>query len=396
MSYDAQRSTGEVRAMGDRIPLAEPDLSGREWEYVKACLDSGWISSASPFVARFERNVAAICDRRHAVATVNGTAALHLALLAAGVGPGDAVLVSTLTFIAPANAVRYVGARPVFVDAEAATWQMDPRLVERFVAGECDVRAGVVRLRSTGERLKAILPVHVLGHPVDLDPILSAARQFGLFVIEDATESLGAVYRGRQVGALGDLACLSFNGNKVVTTGGGGVVLADRQDWADRMRYFSTQAKTNALEYVHGDVGYNYRLSGLLAAVGCAQLERLDAFLSAKRRIADRYRQELADIRGIDFMPEAAWAKSGYWLSTIVVGDGDSRALLRDLDRQGIETRPLWQPLHLSPAMAPSPRIGGAVAEDLQRRALHLPCSTSLTEKQQSVVIGAIRDYFRR
>jgi perosamine synthetase len=378
-----------------RIPLCIPHLAGNEAAYLEECVRTNWVSSVGPFVDRFETEMAARLGLPHAVATVNGTAALHLALLAAGVRPDDLVLVSTLTFIAPANAIRYVGAWPLFVDADPATWQMDPARVLRFLAEDCVPGQGGLVERAGGRRIGAIVPVHILGHPVDLDPILEAARPHGIPVIEDATESLGAFHRGRAVGTLGDVACLSFNGNKLMTTGGGGMALTRRPDWAHRIRHLATQAKRDRIEFIHDEIGYNYRLTNVAAAIGVAQLERLDELASAKRRIAARYRDACDGIPGLTFMPEAPWADSVHWLSTVLVDPEaygmDRHALGARLAGQGIETRPLWQPLHLSPAHAGAPALGGGVAERLQRNALSLPCSCGLTESDQERVIATLK-----
>jgi perosamine synthetase len=376
------------------VPLCEPALLGNEWAYVRECLDTGWVSSVGGFVDRFERSLAEAAGVRHAVATVNGTAALHIALLVAGVEPDDEVLVSTLSFIAPANAIRYAGAWPVFVDAEPGTWQMDPERVAAFLAEGCVWRDGALRNRTTGRRVRAIIPVHILGHPVDLEPILEAARRYNLAVIEDATESLGATYRGKPVGALGDIACFSFNGNKLITTGGGGMIVTDRAEWASRAKYLTTQAKDDPVEYVHHAVGYNYRLTNVLAAMGVAQMERLDQCIAAKRRIAARYADALAMLPGITPMTSASWAKSVFWLYTVLV-DRDaaglgSRELLAALSQRKVQTRPLWQPLHRSPAHAGSQVLGGQVAERLHRDALSLPCSVGLPAEHQELVIDQL------
>lgn len=376
------------------IPLSVPEIRGNEWKYVKECLDTGWVSSVGPFVDRFERDVAAYLGARHAVATVNGTAALHTALLVAGVEPGDEVLVSTLTFIAPVNAVRYVGAHPVLIDAEPEHWQMDPQKTVEFLRRECERRDGGPRNRATGRRVRAILPVHVLGHPVDMDPILEAAREFGLVVVEDATECLGAKYKGRPAGRLGGIGCFSFNGNKIITTGGGGMIVTDDPGWADRARYLTTQAKNDPVEYVHGEIGYNYRLTNVQAAMGCAQMELLDEYIGVKRRIAAAYDAAFAAEPGIAPMRQAPWAGSIWWMYTIRVDAGrrgeDSRALLRRLAGAGIEARPLWQPAHLSPAHRDAQACGCEVAERLYRDALSLPCSVGLTPAQQERVIREI------
>ena len=378
-----------------RIPLCVPEIAGDEWRYVKDCLDSGWVSSAGTFVERFEADFAARLGAGQAVAMASGTAALHVALLVAGLRPGDEVLVPSLTFIAPANAVRYAGAWPVFVDAEADTWQMDPGRVVDFLERQCEWIGGELRNRATGRRLGALLPVHLLGHPVNMAPIMAAAEQFGLPVVEDAAESLGAAYRGRPVGRLGRIGCFSFNGNKLMTTGGGGMLVTDDPALARRARYLSTTAKDEPLEGVHGAIGYNYRLTNLQAAMGCAQLDRLDHLLGAKRRIAARYGEALAGLPGIGVMPEAAWAESAFWLYSIRVDQEaaglGSRALRDRLARAGIESRCFWQPLHLSPAHAGAPCLGGAVAERLHREILSLPCSCGLTPDDQDRVIAAVK-----
>ena len=325
---------------------------------------------------------------------MNGTAALHIALLVAGIQPDDEVLVSTLTFIAPANAIRYVGAWPVFMDAEPEYWQMDPQKVTDFLEQGCRWMHGELRNRATGRRVRAILPVHILGHPVDMDPIHEAAEKFGLAIIEDATESLGAKYKDRMVGRIGDIGCFSFNGNKLITTGGGGMIVTENEAMARRARYLTTQAKDDPVEFVHGAIGYNYRLTNIQAALGCAQIERINLHIAAKRRIAHRYQEALADLPGITPMPAAPWAESVYWMYTVQVEPElygmDSRALLRSLEAARIQSRPLWQPIHLSKVHAASADADCRVAEALYRRALSLPCSADLTPTDQDRVIGVL------
>jgi perosamine synthetase len=378
-----------------RIPLCVPEIRGNEWTYVKECLDTGWVSSVGSYVDRFESGMARCSGTARAVATVNGTSALHVALLVAGVGPEDEVLVSTLTFIAPANAIRYAGAWPVFIDAEPDYWQMDPAKVKDFLERGCTWSDGCLRNKATGRRVRAIIPVHILGHPVDMDPILELARKFGLVVIEDATESLGARYKDRRVGHLGDAACFSFNGNKLLTTGGGGMIVTDNGAWADKAKYLTTQAKDDPLEYVHNERGFNYRLTNLLAAMGCAQLEKVEEFIEAKRAVAGRYRQALAGVPGIRLMAQAPWAASVFWLYTVLVDAKeygmDSRQLQRRLAAAGIETRPLWQPLHKSPAHRGAFATDCEVADRLHRDGLSLPCSVGLTADDQARVTETIR-----
>ncbi|MDH3593959.1 MAG: LegC family aminotransferase [Rhodospirillales bacterium] len=381
---------------GATIPLSVPEIAGNEWRYIKDCLDSGWVSSVGAFVERFEAEFAARLGAAHAVATINGTAALHVALRTVGLRPEDEVVMPSFTFIAPANAVRYAGAWPVFVDAEPETWQMDPARVVHFLERQCLWTGSGLCNRATGRRIGALLPVHVLGHPVDLAPILAVAERYGLPVVEDVAESLGARYHGQPVGRLGQIACFSFNGNKVMTTGGGGMLVTDDPTLAEQARYLTTTARDDALEGVHGTVGYNYRLTNIQAAMGCAQLERLDALLAAKRRIAARYREALAGLSGVQAMPEADWAESAFWLYSIRLDEEaaglGSRELRARLARAGIETRTFWQPLHLSPAHSSAPCLGGAVAERLHREILSLPCSCGLTPADQDRVIAALRE----
>lgn len=377
------------------IPLSVPELRGNEWRYVKECLDTNFVSSVGPFVNRFEKMMAEVVGTKHAVATVNGTAALHVALRVAGVRAEDEVLVSSLTFIAPANAVRYVGAWPVFIDAEPEHWQMDVDLVAEFLSERCVREGDCLRNRETARRVSAILPVHVLGHPVDMDPLLELAERHGLVVIEDATESLGSTYRGRPTGSIGKLGCFSFNGNKIITTGGGGMITTDDADLAAKARYLTTQAKDDPIEYVHNEVGYNYRLTNVLAAIGCAQLERLPEYVAKKRAIAARYDEALLPLIGLGRLRQAEWARSNEWLYTLTV-DGaalgqDGRAVLRRLGEQGIQARPLWQPLHRSPAHRGAIRAGGEVAERLNREGLSIPCSVGITNEQQERVVECLR-----
>jgi perosamine synthetase len=378
------------------IPLCVPEIAGDEWRNLKACLDGNWVSSAGPQVTAFEDAFAAELGAAHAVAVVNGTSALHIALKVAGVGPGDEVLVSDFTFIAPANAVRYLGAEPVFVDAEPRTWQMDTARAADFLARDCDKTSAGLINRKSGRRVAAVLPVHILGHPVDLSPLLEAAAARGVPVIEDAAESLGARYRGRLVGTFGLAGCFSFNGNKLMTTGGGGMIVTDDPALARRARYLTTQAKEPGEDGRHGEVGYNYRLTSLSAAVGLAQLERLPRLLDAKRRIARVYRAALGDLPGVTTMPEANWAESAYWLYTIRIDAAragtDARTLSKRLAARGIETRGFWQPMHQSAAQAGAEYLGGETSAALWRELLSLPSSCGLDEMVQARVIAALRE----
>ena len=305
------------------------------------------------------------------------------------------VLVSTLTFIAPVNAIRYVGAWPVFVDAEPDYWQMDPVRVIEFLEEGCRSDNGSLYNRRTGRRVTAIVPVHIVGHPVDLDPIVMAAHKFGLKVIEDATKSIGATYKSRPLGSIGDIGCLSFNGNKIITTGGGGMLVTSNEAWAQRAKYLTTQAKDDPIEYIHKEIGYNYRLTNIQAGIGCAQMEQLDAYVAAKREIADRYCSAFCDFPGVVPMRQALWAKSTFWMYTVLINEEqcgiNSRQLLQALAAKKIQCRPLWQPIHQSPAHAPS-RAGRLpiVRTIKQKEALSLPCSVGLSQNAQQRVINQV------
>ncbi len=391
----AERATGRRPVTDSRrvIPSAVPHLAGNEWAYLKECLDTNWVSSAGPFVERFEREVAAWLGVPHAVATVNGTAALHVALLAAGVAPGDEVLVPSFTFIATGNAIAYCGAHPVFMDSEAASWGMDPAKTGDFLARECVVEDGRVVHRATGRTVRALLPVHLYGHPCDVDAFVEIARRYPLALVEDAAEALGAEYRGRRAGADGLLSCLSFNGNKIITAGGGGMVLTRDARLAARVRSLTTQARGDALEFVHEEVGFNYRLSNLHAALGVAQLEQLPGFVASKRATAAFYREALAGVDGVSVFAEAPWARSSCWMPSLLLDERrcpDVRALLRDLNAGGIQARPLWRPLHLQPAFARARSWRVELAPRLWERGLSLPCSVGITAGERQAVVDAL------
>jgi perosamine synthetase len=291
--------------------------------------------------------------------------------------------------------VRYAGGWPVFIDAEPAYWQMDPQKVADFLEHECLWKNGELCNKTTGRRVKAILPVHILGHPCDMDPILDVARKFELAVIDDATESLGAKYKERMVGHLGDIACFSFNGNKVITTGGGGMIVTDNEAWADRARYLTTQAKDDPVEYVHKEIGYNYRLTNVQAAIGCAQMEQLDSYVAAKRRIVAQYQKAFEGLAGIATYQEAPFAYSSCWMSAVSVDATefgcDSRALMKQLEAQKIQTRPLWHTLNSLRPYRACQSYHVEIADQLYRDVLNLPCSVGLTSDHQARVIEAIQ-----
>jgi perosamine synthetase len=377
------------------IPLCVPEIRGNERNYIEECLQTNFVSSVGPFVERFENDIKSYLGTPFSVATVNGTAALHIALLVAGVQHNDEVIVSSLTFIAPANAVRYVNAYPVFIDAEPDYWQIDTGKLREFIENKCSFDNETLVNKSTGRRVKAIIPVHILGHPCKMDAIMTLARKYNLVVIEDATESLGAHYKDQKVGSLGELACFSFNGNKIITTGGGGMIVTKNESYAHLAKYLTTQAKDNPLEFIHGQVGYNYRLTNIQAALGCAQLELLDEYIEIKRKLAVTYADELKNIDGIQLMEEASWAFSTFWLYTILVDETKygltSRELINYLSKHNVQSRPLWQPMHQSPVFSQISNDKCPIAEQLNQKAVSLPSSVGLSLEQQRKVINLIK-----
>jgi len=353
---------------------------------VADAIRSNWIAPLGPHVDAFEAEFAERIGVAAAAATSSGTGALHLALRLAGVEAGDEVLVSTLTFAGSVNPVRYLGATPVFVDAERRSWNLDPALVAEAV--EDRVRAG--------RPPAAVVPVHLYGQSADLEPILEVCAEHGVPVVEDAAEALGATYRDRPVGSFGRMSIFSFNGNKIMTTSGGGMLVTDEPELAARARKLASQAREPAPHYEHAEVGYNYRLSNLLAAVGRAQLEVLDDRVEARRAVFERYQDGLGDLPGLAFMREAPWGRATRWLTTLTIDPerfgADREAVRLALERENIEARPVWKPMHLQPVFEGFEVLGGGVAEDLFRRGLCLPSGSDLGPADQDRIVGLVRD----
>jgi dTDP-4-amino-4,6-dideoxygalactose transaminase len=367
------------------IFLSPPHVGDVERELLLAAFDSNWIAPAGPDLALFEDELAGLVGVPHAVALSSGTAAIHLALLALGVGPGDDVLVSDLTFAATANAVVYAGARPVFIDSDDVSWNIDPDLLD----DELDARARLGRLPS------ALIVVDLYGQCADWDRISATCRRYEIPVIEDAAEALGATYRGRAAGSFGDLGVFSFNGNKIITTSGGGMLLGRSTEHIERARYLGTQARQPVAHYEHEDIGFNYRMSNLLAALGRGQLRNLASRVAARQAVNDRYRQALADVDGLAFMPVADYGVPNQWLTVITLDPGvlgvGPEHVLTGLLSTGIEARPAWKPMHLQPIFAGAETRGGRVGERIFSRGLCLPSGSSLTVDQQDRVVVALR-----
>ncbi len=364
------------------IALHEPEFGGSEWMYVKECIDTGWVSSVGAFVDRFERDLAMFTGSAFAVATSNGTSALHVCLLLAGVRAGDEVLMPALTFIATANAASYIGAVPHFVESETVSLGPDAAKLDAHLHANAQVIDGVCRNLRTGAAIRALVVMHVFGHPSDLDALDAVAREWHLVLIEDAAESLGSAYHGRHTGNVGLMSALSFNGNKVVTTGGGGAILTNDAELARRAKHLTTTARTpHRWNFLHDEVGYNYRLPNLNAALGCAQLEQLPAMLGRKRALAARYEKAFASVAGLRFLTEPPGTTSNYWLNAIVLDDAPVQrrdALLAALNDAGYMSRPVWTLMHRLPMYSTCPRMDLPVAERLEACVVNLPSSARL------------------
>ena len=365
------------------VGLHEPEFLGNESKYLKDCIDTGWVSYLGKYVDQFERQLAALTGRKHAFAAVIGTAALHAALVALEVGPGDEVILPSITFVASANSVAQAGAIPHLVDIEARTLGLDIGRLHAHLRSIAIRKDGATINQQTGRRIAAIVPVHVFGQPIDHAALDAVAQEFSLPVLADATESLGSTWHGRPAGSFGLMSVLSFNGNKIITTGGGGAIVTDDDHLAKKVRHLATTAKVpHKWAFVHDRTAFNYRLPNLNAAVGCAQLETLDQFLAEKRQLAANYRAALSAIPGIEVMADPPGTESNYWLVAVKL-DRDAAAkrddLLEALHAAGLKCRPLWTPMHLLPMFTSSPRMDDlSVTEDMFARVLNLPSSPRL------------------
>jgi pyridoxal phosphate-dependent aminotransferase EpsN len=367
-----------------RILLSVPHMGGTEEQFVHAAFASNWLSSAGANINAFEEEFTELIGLP-AVALSSGTAAMHLGLRLLGVGSGDEVFCPTLTFVATANPVVYLNARPVFIDCERRSWNLDPDLLRE-----------ALKDRARKDRLpRAVIVVHVFGQCADMDPIIEACSEYGVPVLEDAAEALGATYKGQPAGTIAPVGVFSFNGNKIITTTGGGMLIAREAEWIHKARFWSTQARDPGLAYEHSEVGYNYRMSNVLAGIGRGQLQVLKLRVERRREIAFRYRDELADLPGLDLMPQAEYGLHTNWLSCFLVDDKklgvDRDDLIQALDDANIESRPVWKPMHLQELYRDAECYGGRVAEDLFRRGICLPSSSNMSDQEQASVIQVIR-----
>ncbi len=369
-----------------RIYLSPPHMSGEEELLVREAFSTNWIAPLGPHVDNFEQEFCEAVHVAHAVALSSGTAALHLALLLSGVGAGDEVIVSTLTFSASVNPIVYLGAKPVFVDSELASWNMDPALLVKTIK----------RKVAQGKLPKAVILVHLYGQSADVDPVLQVCNEYGVTLIEDAAEALGTTYKGRSPGAFGKAGIFSFNGNKIITTSGGGMLVSDDGDFIAHARKLATQAREPAPHYEHKEIGYNYRMSNVLAGIGRGQLQVLEDRVQARRRNFDYYAEMLGSLPGIKFMPEAPWGRHSRWLTTLTINPekfGADRETVRlALEAQNIESRPVWKPMHLQPVFAKYGCVGGEVAEALFTNGLCLPSGSNLSPMDLERIVSVIHN----
>jgi len=373
--------------------LSGPNIAGNEWKYVKECLDTGWVSSVGSYVTKFENMVAEFAGCKYGVATSNGTTALHIALLLAGVKQDDYVIAPNVTFIASINSIKYTGADPILIDVDPETWQMDLNLLEEFLENETDERDGELFYVKDGRTIRCIMPVHVLGNICDMDRFMKIASSYKLKVIEDATESLGTYYKGKHTGGFGLMGCFSFNGNKIITTGGGGVIVTDNEELAKKAKHLTTQAKSDAFEYIHDEIGYNYRLVNVLAAMGVAQMELLPSFIQRKKEIAEFYKNALSGVGDISFQKIEEDVDCNMWLFTIMTDK--QKEVLKILNDNQLQSRPFWVPMNQLHMFKENIYY---TKEDksnfIYQRCFSIPCSTNITDEEMAAVANKVKSIY--
>jgi len=381
------------------IPLSVPHISGNEWKYIKECLDTEWVSSVGKYVDKFESAICSWSGAKYAVACVNGTAALHIALKLVGVTPGDEVIVPTVTFISPVNAVRYLGAEPVFMDCDKY-YNMDVEKLIEFIKKETFFKKGQTINKTTNNKITAVIPVHIFGNAVNLDRLLPVCKERNIKIVEDAAESMGTCYReealnGRCTGTIGDIGCYSFNGNKIITTGGGGMIVSDSQKYAEKARYVTTQAKDDSLHSIHNEIGYNFRLTNIQAAMGVAQLENLKKYLKIKKCNYDYYKAEIDEILGLHLAEVPDYADNNYWMYALQIDKevyGKSREeLMLFLQKNNIQTRPIWHLNHLQLPYKDCQNYKIEKAYDMLDKTLNIPCSVNLKKESIDQVIRNLK-----
>jgi perosamine synthetase len=373
--------------------LSAPNISGNEWKYVKQCLDTAWVSSVGAYVNQFEDMVASYTGCRYAVATSSGTTALHIALLLAGVKKDDYVIVPNVTFIASLNSIAYTGASPLLMDIDENTWQMDLSLLEEFLENNTALENNQCIYLNNKRIIRAIMPVHVLGNMVDMERLQVIAKKFQLEIVEDATEALGSYYNGRHSGSFGLMGCFSFNGNKIITTGGGGMIVTDDESIAKKAKHITTQAKSDAFEYRHDEIGYNYRLVNILAAIGVAQMEQLDGFIQRKKEIDHLYKQGLEGVGDISFQQVEEGVDPNCWLFTFK--SAKQKELLKELNSRGLQSRPFWVPMNELPMFENELYISkNNASHNVYEACLSVPCSTNISNREVESVIDVIKNCY--
>ncbi len=374
--------------------LSGPNMSGNEWKYVKDCLDTGWVSSVGAYVDQFEKMSAEFAGTKYAVATSSGTTALHICLVMMGVNENDYVITPNITFIGKGNSIKYTGANPIFIDADEKNWQMDLDLLESFLTNETEQKNGACYYKKDGKRIPVIMPVHVLGNICDMDRLMAIAAKHNLIVIEDSTEALGSYYKGKHAGSFGLLGTFSYNGNKIITTGGGGMIVTNDEALAKKAKHLTTQAKSDPFEYVHDEIGYNYRLVNVAAAMGVAQMELLPAFLKRKKEIIAFYKKELLGVGDIEFQDISADVNPNWWLPTIKTSR--QRDVLKILNDHKMQSRPFWVPMNQLRMFTGNIYYNKTDRSDfLYKHCLSIPCSTNITDAELKGVADKIKEVFK-
>ena len=373
--------------------LSGPNIAGNEWKYVKDCLDTGWVSSVGAYVDRFEKQTAEFTGAKFAVATSSGTTALHVCLLLNNIGKDDYVIAPNITFVASINSIKYTGADPILIDVDAETWQMDLDILEEFLTTKTQLKNGVSVYKENGRAIKAIMPVHVLGNMCDMQKLMEIAERFKLTIIEDSTEALGSYFNGKHAGTFGLMGTLSYNGNKIITTGGGGMIITDDENLAKKAKHITTQAKSDPFEYVHDEVGYNYRLTNTAAAMGVAQMELLPRFIRRKQEIIRFYKSELQNVGDISFQTINEGVKPNWWLPTLKTIK--QKEILKILNDNKMQSRPFWVPMNRLVMFRDDIYVTqNNVADGIYQQCLSIPCSTNITDAELEQVASKIKEVF--
>ena len=373
--------------------LSAPNISGNEWKYIKDCLDTGWVSSVGAYVEKFEKMTAEFAGAKYAIATSSGTTALHICLILNGIESGDYVIAPNLTFVASINAIKYTNADPILIDADEHTWQMDLDLLEKFLAEETEIKNGKSIYKKDGRKIKAIMPVHVLGNMCDMDRLLAISKKNNLVVVEDATEALGSYYKNKHAGTFGLLGTFSYNGNKIITTGGGGMIITDDEALAKKAKHLTTQAKSDPFEYMHDEIGYNYRLVNTAAAMGVGQMELLPQFLKRKQEIISFYKKELEGVGDISFQKISKDVSPNWWMPTLMTER--QKDVLNILNDNKMQSRPFWVPMNKLPMFKSNIYFTNDDRCDyIYKKCLSIPCSTNISDDQLASVVAKIKKVF--